>query len=660
MNISDLKPHAVRPDFAFIAGWCVVMLSLTFSIGRPWDTFIHMWRVEFVASVFLAVFLIFLARRGKTDLLKDLSSSELSLIVLPVLAFIAWSAISLTWSHSWKSAVHHSLVWAEYLIFFLLARSVLTSRRNIGSSIAMLVSCLAFASIPALFGYVSYQIFGGGLSTGIIFQKYGEQVTAILPLVLIFVLRSDGRNFKFGIVGISALWLLVLCTLGRINTVLFVGAFLVTAILTFVFYSSPAVRRRAAVVVLVLMTIPTVLFVAGRLYSPDTIAITDRLAGNEATEGSNSFRKLMTSLSVEMITANPLIGVGADNFGFQLNEYRAAYGRRNPDDRDLANAESEIPERAHNELLQIISELGIVGGLIITWLIFGVGTMAFRAVRFKLFSPYRLAAFFGIGIFLVSSLVSSYSFRLIQNGFVFFFLLAIASRYFLKDRNTRKVERKLVEPRNVIVCGIAACLLLTLYSGIRVGSVVVTRLGDATPDIDQAAYHYLLASKLDDENPEAPNSLGSRLFFDKRFSEAVPHLERAIEIGRATSTDLSYLASAYTLAGDNIGAEKTMSRALALYPRSVFVLVRYASLARANGNAEKADQLMERALAIDARAANTWFELIANGPQRASEAAFKEKQNFIEVMDLRPTQAVYAVLDEREINFLGERRTVGF
>ena len=661
MILSSLRQHFSDPTALFIAGWCVVMLALMFGIGTPWITFIHFWRVDWVASVFLLVSLGYVLVRIKGPLFQHITRTELLGIVLPILSMILWSAASIAWSKSWKSAAHYTGIWCAYLVFYLFIRNVIQSRNGVRGSLGMLVVCLGFAAIPALFGYLSYQIFGGPLDTGINFQKSGEQVTMLLPLLILTVLHLDGRKFVIGVIGIALMWLLVLCALGRINMILFATGFLATSIFAILYWPKPAVRRRMAVIALMIVVIPVALFAGSQLSGPDTASVATRIVGDEGTQSSNSFRKLMTTLSLEMIASSPIIGVGADNFGFRLNEYRAEYGRQHPDDPNLALGESEIPERAHNELLQILAELGIVGGAIVAWLVIGFLIMAVRSVRYRLFSLFRLAALFGVGIFLVSSLVSSYSFRLIQHGFVFFFLLAICSSYFLRDRSENRSANKPLDAipvRPLIIAGMAACLLLFAYSSVRVASVIATRTGDSIADIDQAKPYYEFAMKLDNENPDAPNTLGMRLFFAKQFSQAAPYLDRSVRIGRSTSTSMSYLASAYTLAGDNLAAEKTMARAVELYPRSPFVLVRYASLVNANGNSDAATAALHSAKDIDRRAANTWSILINQGSLQASEAAFQNEADYVKVMDLKPNQAIYAVLDEKEINSPGSRPKV--
>ena len=91
-----------------------------------------------------------------------------------------------------------------------------------------------------------------------------------------------------------------------------------------------------------------------------------------------------------------------------------------------------------------------------------------------------------------------------------------------------------------------------------------------------------------------------------------------------------------------------MKQALALYPQSPFVLTRYAGVLQNNGKADDAAIYLDRALDLDRPAANTWWTMITRGSQAASDMAFARKDH-LAIMDLRPTDSIYAVLDERQI-----------
>jgi tetratricopeptide (TPR) repeat protein len=326
----------------------------------------------------------------------------------------------------------------------------------------------------------------------------------------------------------------------------------------------------------------------------------------------------------------------------------------------LAEAESYIPERSHNEYLQITAELGLVGIVIFSWFLFGIAVMGFRLLRnFRSSSPYAIAAMIGIGAFLVSSLVTSYSFRLIQNGFVFFFVLAVAAKLLLKNNKTESptpVVATKMRMRSALAAGCIACVSLAGLSIIRVSSTAFTQQANRTASINDALPVYRRAMTLDTTNPEAPYFLGLRLIDAGRYSEAVPYLKESIKVGKARSTDFSFLATAQSLSGDNDGAAQTFAEAAGLYPRSVFVLTRYAALLEANGKTAESRQQFDRAVRIDRRAANTWWALINNGTQAASDLAFKNPDEHEVVMDLLPYDAIYAIIAERDIRFPNERQ----
>lgn len=654
------------PTLLFLIGLAVVMLALWFPFIPNWQTFIHMWRMEIAGSVLLLCTLsYFIVRTRSRDAVIQLNPDELKFIVLPILAFILWSSISIYWAESWKSAVHHSLVWAEYLMFYIIFRQMLERNGGLKALLAVLVLTLLLYSLPAIFEYCAYLTFGGQTTIGIRFAKYGEQVVTLLPLVLLGVIRTRGKQFAIGAASVAVLWLLIFCSLGRANYLLFGGVIvsLFACVLISNRYRKYAPRFALLVALLVVAPIPLHVF---SLFSSNAIAPPlARLNDSDALASSNNFRKLMMSLSGEMIRNNPIAGVGADNFGMQVNRYRQAYGAANPQDINLANAEDQIPAHAHNEFFQVAAELGAVGIAIMVWLLVGIATLAFRAIRLvRSGSLYPVAAIVGLGMFLASSLVSSYSFRVMQNGIVFFFVLAVASTSLFRshlavDAKPAPALFSLTHVRLATAAGLLACFGLLTYSGLRLSSVVITARANQTRSMDAAIPLYGTAMRLDDENPDARHNLGMRLFRRQRYADAVPYLESAVKIGRAPSTELSYLATAKTLSGDYAGAEATMKTASEMYPRSPFVLTRYSTLLDSHGKDSEAAAVFSRAVAINQRAATTWRMMITSGPKALSEMAARDR-SYMKVMELTPQGSIYAVVTERYIKFPEERRFSGF
>ncbi|HUR98781.1 MAG TPA: O-antigen ligase family protein [Pyrinomonadaceae bacterium] len=657
----ELQTVDWNPGQPFYIGLAVVLLAMWFPFVPAWPTFIHMWRVEIAASVFLGATLIYLLVNGaRFSFRHRISPGELQFIVLPVAAFVLWSSLSALWAPSWKSALHHSFIWTQYLVFYIIFRELLERRDGFRKLVTVFVLTLLFYAAPAIIEYCAYLAFGGATTVGMRFAKYGEQIVTILPIVLISLTRTRGKRFAIGASAVVLMWLLVFCSMGRINYFLFGSgiAAVFAALLISKRHRKYAPRFVALTALLLLALIPIHLFL---IAAPSGgVPILERLNDTEATGSSNNFRKLMLSVSEEMIRANPIVGVGADNFGMQLNRYREEYGAANPADVNLANAEDAIPEHTHNEFVQIVAELGAVGGLIFAWLLAGIGIMAFRAIRLAGSGRlYAFASVLGLGMFLASSMVSSYSFRVMQNGIVFFFVLAVASKLLLKgsplERGPEQKEISLPYRKLAFSFGVVACLGLIVYSAARVGSVIVTQRANQIETVQSALPLYELAMRLDDENPDARQNLGMRLLRTRRYNEAIPYLESAISIGRAPSAELSYLATAKSLAGDDRGAEETMASAASLYPRSPFVLTRYAALLESNGKAAYSVDMFRRAEEIDERAARTWHTLIASGPKALSEIAARDKA-YAPVMDLQPKSSLYAAITDRFIKHPDEQR----
>jgi O-antigen ligase/Flp pilus assembly protein TadD len=496
------------------------------------------------------------------------------------------------------------------------------------------------------------------------YAKFGEQIVTIVPLVLLGVIRLRGRRFAFGVGVVTAMWLLIFCSLGRANYLLF-------GIIVAVLFAAVAISKRYrkysprfALVIVILAVAPFPLHLFTLLSSDANVPVLDRFSNTAVLDNSNNFRRLMISVASEMIADHPIVGLGADNFGMEVNKYRQAYGAANPQDKNLANAEDQIPEHAHNEFLQVAAELGAVGVAIIAWLMFGIAILLFRSLRrLRSGSLFPFAAVLGLAMFLASSLVSSYSFRVMQNGIIFFFVLAVASSalFHRRESEDRVVDFTLTRGRLQLACaaGIVVCIGLLGYSGLRLSSVILTQRANRTVSTDEAMPLYLMAMKLDDENPDARHNLGMRLFRRERYGEAVPYLKSAIQIGRAPSAELSYLATAQTLSGDHAGAEETMKSASQLYPRSPCVLTRYSTLLDSHGNTAEAVSVFQRAKDINESAAKTWQAVIMSGPKALSEMAARDK-SYMQVMQLKPESSIYAVVTERYIKFPEEQKFSGF
>jgi predicted Zn-dependent protease len=140
---------------------------------------------------------------------------------------------------------------------------------------------------------------------------------------------------------------------------------------------------------------------------------------------------------------------------------------------------------------------------------------------------------------------------------------------------------------------------------------------------------------------------GSLLYQQRRYDEAVRHLQYAVGHGFNTSTSYAVLAAAQEEAGDVAASEQTLAVAAKAYPRSTFVLVRHAAALSRLGKHEESERRFAEALAVDERAARGWYQLINFDIDAALSAAQKDS-SLAKPGELKPQTAIYVVLKENE------------
>jgi len=105
----------------------------------------------------------------------------------------------------------------------------------------------------------------------------------------------------------------------------------------------------------------------------------ERMAATlERTGYSRSMRLLIWKDTVNLIGANPWLGVGPGNYGISLPAYRTSAGQR--EWRELMGQRANEPHHAHSEYLETWSEFGIVGILSLLWLLGAVLWVGWRGL----------------------------------------------------------------------------------------------------------------------------------------------------------------------------------------------------------------------------------------------------------------------------------------
>ncbi|MDQ5837405.1 MAG: O-antigen ligase family protein, partial [Acidobacteriota bacterium] len=348
-----------------------------------------------------------------------------AVLVASLAAFVAWAAVSTLWARNLFPAVHYTLTWTTYLLFFLALRRAARSARLLRASLALLavaVLIIAAANVVGYYGSPDSLIRQNGL---------GEPVAVSIPLFAALALRLRRARAAL-LCGAAATlgWLSMLeiaeraPLFGVLAGLLLLAAF---AVARRDFRPRSALRAVALAAgfaaCLALQTMPSP-FVESRHET-----VFERV--KEATPSADiniRARLLYWGAAFEMWRARPLTGVGAGGYDGAFPEARAAFAAGHPDSPLVEINEKFLSAGAHDEYLQILSELGATGLALFLLFCAALVYLAWRALRCST-SPLVPGAVASLAVFAVSSGASAVSFRWFGSGLIFFFAAALVSHF---------------------------------------------------------------------------------------------------------------------------------------------------------------------------------------------------------------------------------------
>jgi predicted Zn-dependent protease len=233
-----------------------------------------------------------------------------------------------------------------------------------------------------------------------------------------------------------------------------------------------------------------------------------------------------------------------------------------------------------------------------------------------------------------------------QNGIVFFFLLAILLRNFAVEKNQEKQNNLLVAPRlklAFVSIALAACLSLTVFSALKAASEFFTYRAQIQENFETAERYYENAILLDPTNGSANYLYGLRLFNESNYRESSAQLQESVKKGLNTSVSYSYLITSQISANETQRALQTSCEAVKIFPRSVLMRVRYAALLKKLEKEKESNEQFEIAAQLNKKQAETWLLLVNNGALAANLEARVNKE-ILNLVELNPNQAVNSVL----------------
>lgn len=634
--------------FFLIAFWSLLLLAnFVQLIPQPSTIIGYLWKVEFaLAGLIFLTLLTALKFSEENFKLARLPARELYGIVLPIVLFVSWSGLSIFWAESWRNALHHTLLWMCYALFYILARQVVTRPELIDVSLKIAALVISIIGIACIVEYLNTYQDVSQLFT-FRYYKYAEAAAMLLPLYLAATLRSKKRTALLaGSVTIIA-WFIILLSFSR--TELIAGVFSIALFFILVAAFQDCKKYRNRMIILFFALLVPALITQTSILKTKSVSTISRFTSGEDNQKNLQWRYMVWGISVEAFKKHPLQGIGADNFVIDYRNALEDYAQANPENSLLEIDQQIVAERSHNEFIQILAELGIVGILIISWLLLGIGTFLF-SLRRKKISLMSLASLAGIGAFFVSSLASSYSFRVPANGICFFFLLAIAAHGFFRKEISavapgRKTSFDFLRLKIVFISfGLTVAVVSLMFSTLRGISLMYLQNALGSSDKVAAEKSYQKALFLDGTEPSFRYYYGIYLYGNSRVAEASPNIRLGIDNGFCTSINYFDLAATHIVAGQTFEAEKTYSEALRVFPRSTFLHTAYSAFLKQNGKDSESEKEFHKALEINQRQAESWQIAHTKGVESLTKAGIYNK-NLLPAMSLVPGDGVYALID---------------
>jgi O-antigen ligase len=220
---------------------------------------------------------------------------------------------------------------------------------------------------------------------------------------------------------------------------------------------------------------------------------------------------------------------------------------------------------AHNEYLELLSETGISGFLIVFLsfiLYFKVIILRFFKHRSRAATAFTASSAAAVSGALMHAFFD-FPFRIPANGLLFSLILAIgtvsACGKFKADGEI-KLIKKTIKIKKPVLSFVFISLLFLFLSFLAIRPALAGRIALSNPKLaariepSNAGHHYLAAREYLDN----PGVLS--------YQQAFPHLKRAVELDKRNSRYRQSLGWVYAVAGDFERAREELSLALALDP----------------------------------------------------------------------------------------------
>ena len=647
---------ALKDPRWFVALFWPFVLAVPYVSGIPRPSLGGLaWRQELAFAVLLVLTSAFLVRGRKNDgPIVSVGVGSVGVIITATL-FIVWIAASMLWAANPYSAAHYAFTWGAYLLFFILIRIAALRPRVLRSSFYVLGAVVWLLSISCLIEWLGGAALTDHLYRSTVkplfrgFSGFGEVMAVTTPIfgALSLALRKKRQAAMCAATALMA-WLITLQAFQRSPIVGAVAGLLLLATGVVAIRSCrPHGFGRAGLLFGGFVLIAVAQLVVFRPIQGEDLTLVERFKATSASEANTAVRLLYWGVGWEMFRAHPLTGVGANNYEVAFPVARERFAAAHADSSLLGLNEQLLTQYAHNEYVQILAELGLVGMVFFGAFCLLLVRTLWIALRHARRPLPALGAGAGMLSFAVSSFASPFSFRWFGGGLMFFFSAAIVSHYAASAKREERSEPSRIRTRLAPAGALAFAVLMMLGAGTQATNSLLHAFAQSSKSPAEAENMYRLALRFNRFDAASHFDYGSLLYRQRRYGEAVSHLSYAVAHGLNTSTGYAALAAVQAEAGDLNASEQTLALASKAYPQSVFLLVRHAAALARVGRTEESDRQFAAALALDDRGARGWYQLI-NFDIDAALAAAEKDSRLAKPGELKPQTAVFVVLKENE------------
>jgi O-antigen ligase/Tfp pilus assembly protein PilF len=548
---------------------------------------------------------------------------------IPILIYLFFGSLSLIWSiNIYHSIMALPLFLAGPVIYFVASKS-LKEQKKIDLLFVVIISVGTGMGAYGILQYlgVDFEFWAGNVGRGQVFGLFGNvnyfAEYIILPLALtIGLFLSRYKTFNrvllfFALIIMSAALFLTFTRGSYLAIALSIPIILFLYIKSSSEITDKRFYKKIILYFLALLILASaIIFIPHPLNQGDTplARLRNRVSLQALTSGSSVLRRVaIWKFTWMMIEDYTLLGSGLGTYDYHSLKYQADFFARN-DNRDLYPHGFAV--QAHNEYLQLWSELGIIGLILFIWILFAYYHNIFKHFR-KLKGKqqvFTISLAGGVTAVLVDSLFG-FPLQLATSLFLFWLFIGLTGaqinidttgegEYIIQEKeNNKGIIKKSLLFFLVISFMVASILFLIRPFMARVywyhGNQQIVRgnyneaieiyekglewnpwqgemyydIGNilATKGISQLALEYYHKAEKFVDHHNLPQNIASLYIKRGEIGKAIPYLEKAIKYQQDKRSMLSLqlqLGNIYLTIRDFKKAEQHFSEAIKNNPKS--------------------------------------------------------------------------------------------